>query len=412
MPVFAYKGVLDNGRATKGFVDAESDRSARSKLKRDGIFLTEIAESARGQRADSEAQTSGWNISFEGFRQIPQTELAIATRQLATLLGAGIPLVESLGALTEQVEHARLKGILARVRDRVNEGTTFGDALAASGAFSDLFVSMVRAGETGGALEIVLLRLADYLETSVRTRNKVITIVTYPIFMLVLAMLVTVVLVTVVLPQVTELVTRLDADLPWITTAVLGTADFVKAYFLWIVAFITLTTLGLVSAVRTEAGTRAFDRIKIGMPVAGRLIRLMAVSRFTRTLSTLLAGGVPIVKALETSRHVTGNRILGEAIERAKNSITEGSTISAPLKASGQFPPLVTHMIDVGERTGELEAMLQKVAEAYDEQVENAVTRMTAVLEPILILGMVGVVLIITLAVLQPLMQATQGISQ
>jgi general secretion pathway protein F len=412
MPVFAYKGVLDSGRATKGFVDAESDRSARSKLKKDGIFLTELSESARGAKPDAEDASSNWNVSFEGFRQVPQTDVAIATRQLATLLGAGIPLVESLGALTEQVEHARLKGILARVRDRVNEGTTFGDALAASGAFSDLYVSMVKAGETGGALEIVLLRLADYLETSVRTRNRVVTIVTYPLFMLVLALLVTVVLVTVVLPQVTELVTRLDAELPWITTAVLGTAEFFKGNFLWIVAVIGLSTLGVVSFVRTEAGTRIFDRVKISTPVAGRLVRLMAVSRFTRTLSTLLAGGVPIVKALETSRHVTGNLILGEAIERAKESITEGSTIAAPLKASGQFPPLVTHMVDVGERTGELEAMLQKVAEAYDEQVENAVTRMTALLEPILILGMVGVVLVITLAVLQPLMQATQGISQ
>ena len=187
MPVFAYKGVLDSGRATKGFVDADSDRSARASLRRDGIFLTELVESARDRAVGRDGEASSWNISFEGFRRVPIGEIAIATRQLATLLGAGIPLVESLAALTEQAEHARLKGLLGRVRERVNEGATFADALAASGAFSDLYVSMVRAGETGGALEIVLVRLADYLESSVRTRNKVVTIVTYPAFMLVLA---------------------------------------------------------------------------------------------------------------------------------------------------------------------------------------------------------------------------------
>ena len=411
MPVFAYKGVLEGGRATKGLVDADSDRSARVKLKRDGIFLTELVESARGHAARSDTERSSWNISFEGFRQIPGTDVAIATRQLATLLGAGIPLVESLGALTEQVEHARLKAVIGRVRDRVNEGANFADALAASESFSDLYVGMVRAGEAGGALEVVLLRLADHLENSVRTRNKVVTIVAYPLMMLALAMVVAGVLITFVLPQVQDLVERLGVELPLITRVVLGTAGFLETYIWAIVALSAVFLMGLAAAARTEAGTRFFDRVKLHAPIFGNLVRLMALSRFTRTLSTLLAGGVPIVQALETSRHVTGNRILGEAIGSAKNAIIEGSSIAAPLRASGHFPPLVTHMVDVGERTGELEAMLHKVAEAYDEQVENAVTRMTAILEPILILSMVGVVLAITLAVLQPLMKATQGIS-
>ena len=409
MPVYAYKGVLDSGRPTKGFVDAETDRSARAKLKRDGIFLTELTTSAKTSIAGDD--DSGWNVSVDLFTGISPTDIAIATRQLATLLGAGIPLVEALGALTEQVESARLKGVLGQVRDKVNEGANFADALGSTQAFGDLYVSMVRAGETSGALEVVLLRLADYLENSVRTRNKVITIVTYPLFMLLLALVVVVILVTFVLPQVTELVVRLDQDLPLTTEVVLGGARVLReGWWIFLLAGVAFAA-GILAASRTERGQRFFDRMKISAPVTGRLVRLMALSRFTRTLSTLLAGGVPIVRALETSRDVANNRILGDAIENAREAIIEGSGIAAPLKASGHFPPLVTHMVEIGERTGELEAMLHKVAEAYDEQVENAVTRMTGLLEPLLILGMVGVVLIITLAVLQPLMQATQGIA-
>jgi len=411
VPVYAYKGVLDSGRATRGFVDAESDRAARAKLKRDGIFLTELQASARGA-ARLDRETSGWNLSFEGFGAVSDTDVAIATRQLATLLGAGIPLVESLGALTEQVESSRLKGVLGQVRDRVNEGATFADALASTRAFSDLYVSMVRAGESGGALEIVLVRLADYLEAAVRTKNRVISIVMYPLFMMGFAGIVVVVLVTFVLPQVTELVLRLDQELPLVTRLVLGGAAFLRTWWWALLGAAGLAGTAGALAARTERGRRFVDAAALRVPVIGRMVRLTALSRFTRTLSTLLAGGVPIVRALETSRHVANNRILGDAIEQARQAITEGSSIAAPLRASGHFPPLVTHMVDVGERTGELEAMLHKVAEAYDEQVENAVTRMTAVLEPVLILLMVGVVLLITLSVLQPLMQATQGITQ
>ncbi len=411
MPVFAYKGVLDSGRATRGFVDAESDRAARAKLRRDGIFLTELAASARGA-TEAEKANAGWNISFDSFGSVSDIDISIATRQLATLLGAGIPLVESLGALAEQVETARLKGVLGQVRDRVNEGANFADALASTGAFSPLYVSMVRAGEAGGALEIVLQRLADYLEAAVRTKNRVLSIVMYPLFMLLFAGVVVVVLVVFVLPQVTELVTRLDQELPLMTQIVLGGAAFLRSYWWALLLGGVLAGVGITAGARTERGRRTLDVVALRIPGIGRMVRLTAVSRFTRTLSTLLAGGVPIVRALETSRDVANNRVLGDAIDQARIAITEGSSIAAPLRASGQFPPLVTHMVDVGERTGELEAMLHKVAEAYDEQVENAVTRMTAILEPVLILVMVGVVLMITLSVLQPLMQATQGIAQ
>jgi general secretion pathway protein F len=408
LPVYSYKGVTNAGRATRGFVDADSDRTARQKLRRDGIYLTELLESAGGVRAPSQ-EPSAARFSLAFLRPIPGTDLAIATRQLATLLGAGIPLVESLGALTEQVEHARLKGVIAQVRDRVNEGATLGDALARAGPFSELYVSMVRAGEAGGALEQVLRRLADYLESQVRTRNRVLSIMLYPLMMLLFACLVVILLVTVVLPQITQLLESFEMELPWHTQFIISGSHFLRTWWWALLAALVLAAIGFRALARTERGRETLDGVKLRVPIFGRVIRILAISRFTRTLSTLLAGGIPIVRALEISKFVAANQVLGAAIERAKESITEGSSIAAPLRRSGHFPPLVTHMVDVGEKSGELESMLAKVADTYDEQVETAVTRLTALLEPILILVMVGIVLVIMLSTLVPLLQLTSA---
>jgi general secretion pathway protein F len=409
LPVYSYKGVTNVGRATRGFVDAESDRSARQKLRRDGIYLTELVESAGAAPARTE-RDRGPRFSLAWIRPIPGTDLAIATRQLATLLGAGIPLVESLGALTEQVEHTRLKSVIGSVRDRVNEGATLADALSRSGPFSDLYVSMVRAGEAGGALDQVLRRLADYLESQVRTRNRVISIMLYPMMMMAFAVLVVIALVTVVLPQITQLLESLDMPLPWYTQVIISGSHFLRVWWWALLVLAGIATVVFRAIARTERGRTSFDGLKLRLPVFGRVVRILAISRFTRTLSTLLAGGIPIVKALEISRYVAGNVVLGEAVERARDSITEGSSIAAPLRRSGHFPPLVTHMVDVGEKSGELEAMLAKVADTYDEQVETAVTRLTALLEPALILIMVGIVLFIILSTLVPLLQLTSAI--
>jgi general secretion pathway protein F len=408
LPVYSYKGVTQAGRTTRGFVDAESDRSARHKLRREGVFLTELLESAGAKASPSAERSARFSFSFR--RSIPGSDLAVATRQLATLLGAGIPLVESLGALTEQVDHTRLKSVIGQVRDRVNEGATLADALARAGPFSELFVSMVRAGEAGGALEQVLRRLADYLESQVRTRNRVISIMLYPLMMMGFAVLVVIALVTVVLPQITQLLESMNMPLPWYTQAIISGSRFVRTWWWALLAAALLIGIGLRATVRTTRGREAFDRLKLRLPVFGRVIRILAISRFTRTLSTLLAGGIPIVRSLEISRFVADNQVIGEAIDRARESITEGSSIASPLRRSGQFPPLVTHMVDVGEKSGELEAMLGKVADTYDEQVETAVTRLTALLEPMLILIMVGIVLFIILATLVPLLQLTSAI--
>jgi general secretion pathway protein F len=410
LPVYAYKGVTDSGRATKGFVDADSDRTARQKLRRDGVYLTELLESAGAATPARQRTRSRAATSFQLFQRVSGTDMAIATRQLATLLGAGIPLVESLSALTEQVESARLKSVLGGVRDRVNEGATLADALAAAGPFNNLYVSMVRAGETGGALETVLQRLADYLEGQVRTRNKVVSILLYPAVMMLVSIGVAMVLVTIVLPQITQLLESLDRPLPIYTRAVIGLSDFLRTWWWALGLALVGGSLGFRAILETEKGRHTWDGFVLKLPILGKVFRQLAVSRFTRTLSTLLAGGIPIVRALDISQHVAANSVIGEAVEQARESITEGATISRPLRASGQFPPLVTHMVDVGERSGELESMLGKVADTYEEQVENSVTRMTALLEPILIMLMVGVVLVITLSTMMPLLELTSSI--
>ena len=409
MPVYAYKGVTAAGRNTRGHVDAENLRGARTKLRHDGIFITELAEGSRGSEARA-STSSRFAVRLPSLQRISALDLALATRQMSTLLGAGIPLVEGLRALTEQVENPRLKSVFGQVRDRVNEGASLADALAGSGAFSDLYVSMVRAGEAGGALEQVLERLGDYLESQVRLRNKVGSILIYPIVMFLFACVVVGALVTVVLPQITDLLASLNQPLPFYTRWIIALSHFARDWW-WAVVAAGLGAFAVLRAViRTDAGRVRYDRIKLRLPLVGRLVRLLAISRFSRTLSTLLAGGLPITRALQTAGEVAGNRVLAEAIEAARHSITEGASVARPLRMSGEFPPLVTHMIEVGEQSGELEDMLAKVSDTYEEQVETTVTRVTALLEPFLILIMVGIVMVIILATLVPLLQLTSSL--
>lgn len=409
MPVYAYKGVTAAGKNTRGHLDAENLRSARSKLRGDGIFLTEIAE-GQSDAATGNATDQRFAIRLPRRQRVSSLELALITRQASTLLTAGIPLLDTLRALTDQVENPRLKSIFGQVRDRVNEGGTFADALAASGGFPDLYVNMVRAGEAGGALEQVLGRLADYLESQVRLRNKVGSILIYPSVMFLFACVVIGALVTVVLPQITELLASLNQPLPFYTRWIIAMSHFMQDWW-WTLVIAGLGVFsGLRALINTRSGRERYDALCLRLPLVGRLVRLIAISRFARTLSTLLSGGLPITRALQTAGEVAGNVVLAKAIEAARLSITEGASVAQPLRASGHFPPLVTHMIEIGEQSGELEAMLEKVADTYEEQVETTVTRLTALLEPMLILLMVGIVLVIILATLVPLLQITSSI--
>jgi general secretion pathway protein F len=415
VPVYAYKGVTSAGKATRGQVSAENLRAARVKMRRDGIYLTEIDETSAQAAVQASADEGGRQFSLRMpislGRRIPTLERAVATRQLATLVGAGIPLVESMGALVLQIEHAYLKAVMSQIRDRVNEGSSLADALQDSGEFDNLYVSMIRAGEASGTLDPVLVRIADYLEEQVRLSGKIGSILMYPAFMLAFTGLVVVALVTWVLPQITGLLESLDQDLPFYTEWVIGGSAFVRQWW-WAIGIAGVGAwIAFRTAIRTDRGRAQYDRITLRLPVVGRIIRVVAIARFSRTLATLLDAGVGIVQSLDIARFVANNRVIADVIENARTSILEGSSLAAPLRASGEFPPMVTTMIEVGERSGELESMLDKVANTYDDQVESTVAKLTSLIEPLLILVMVGIVLVIILATLMPLLQITETLA-
>ncbi len=407
MPVYAYKGVTAGNRTTRGMVDADSPRAARAKLRGDGIFPTEIAAG----RVRSEAGELLSRLRLPQLRRVPDMDLALFSNQLATLLSAGVPLVESLSALTEQIENARLKTVVGRLRETVNEGSSLADALAVHPhVFDGLYQAMVRAGESAGALELVLRRLGDYVESRMALRNKVTNAMIYPVLMLTMSALVAGVLLVKVIPTITVLLEDLDQSLPLATVIVIGASNFLRQWWLALIVGFGGGFLVLNRAIQTERGRLSWDRFCLGLPVLGRVVRYLAISRFSRTLSTLLAGGVNIVQAMDIARAVASNAVIGRAVEDAREAITGGTSIAAPLRQSGQFPPMVTHMVAVGEASGELDAMLAKVSDTYDELVENALDRLTALMGPILLLVVAGVVVMIILSTLLPLMNLTSAL--
>ena len=408
MPVYSYKGVSGGGKSVKGTVSAENMRAARSRMRVDGVFLTQIEESESSETASKASK--GSRFHFELPTRIPPLQLSIATRQLATLSSAGIPLIECLSALVEQIEHSSLKGVFAQIRDRVNEGSALADAISSTGKFDTLYISMVRSGEASGALGTVLNRVADYLEDQVRLASKLTSIFVYPAVLLGFAMLVVAMLVTVVLPQITNLLLSLGQELPFYTRMVIGASDFARAWWWAILGVMVLAVIGFRAFRNTESGRVIVDRAILRLPLLGRVVRVVAIARFSRTLSSLLSSGVGIIQSLDISRHVARNSVIEEAISDARASVLEGASLAQPLRASGEFPPMVITMVEVGERAGDLEAMLAKVAQTYDEQVETTVTRLTSLLEPLLILVMVGIVLFIMMATLMPLMSVTSSL--
>jgi general secretion pathway protein F len=407
MPVYAYKGVGAGNRTVRGLIDAESLRGARARLRSEGIYPTEIAEGeARTPISDTLSR-----LRLPTLRRVPALDLALFTRQLATMIAAGVPLVESLGALTQQVENRRLKAVVGRVRETVNHGQTLADALAEHPhVFNQLYCSMVLAGESAGALELVLRRLADYIESQLELRNKMTSAMVYPALMISVSLIVAGVLLVWVVPTITGLLRDLDRPLPVTTVIVIGVSDFLVRWWALLLGAIAIGALVLNRAVKTERGRRVWDGLRLRIPVAGRVVRLVSVSRFARTLSTLLTGGVNLVSALDLARNVAGNTVIGDAVAQARDAITRGASIAAPLRQSGEFPPMVTHMIAVGEASGELEDMLGKVADTYDELVENSLNRLTALMGPVLLLFVAGLVVLIILSTLLPLLNLTAAL--
>jgi len=402
MPVFEYKALNAAGRAVQGLREAESPKTLRAALRRDGVFLTEVL----GEKEQQAQQKREVNVRRWVLGRVGAQDLAVATRQLAVLVNAGIPLVESLGALVEQVEHERLKRVLSDVKQRVNEGASLADALAAHPrVFTTLYANMIRAGESSGALDVVLYRLAEFTESQARLRSKVLGTMAYPAAMLLIGSFIMGVLFTVVIPKVLRIFEDTEAVLPWNTRALVAVSGFVSTFWWAIGLAVAGGVYGFLRWRRTPAGRARWDRFVLRAPIFGPLIRQIAIGRFARTLSTLLKSGVPLLTAMDIVKNIVGNTRLADVIEQSRDAIREGESIAAPLKRSGEFPPLVHHMVSVGERSGALEEMLANVADAYEDQVETAVGALTSLLEPIMIVGMGGVVAFIVFSVLMPILQ-------
>ncbi len=423
MPVYTYKGFDTRGKAVSGVKDADNQKALRALLRRDGILLTDAREG--GVRGGVAVQSGGQTFAevlnpagvLRAFREresADRSQVAVITRQLGTLLKAGVPLAESLGALVEQLERPSMKRVVADVRTQVNEGSSLGDAMARHGRiFEDLYVNMIRAGEAAGNLDAVLFRLADFLDAQNRLRAKITSAMFYPIVMAVIGAGLVGLLMVSVVPKVTEIYKesgKADA-LPWNTQLMIGLASLVSNYW-W--ALLILIPIAIVMFRRWKAtprGRAALDRVALKVPVLGPLARMVAITRFTKTLATMLSAGVPLLRALDIVKTILGNTVLMKVIEDAKESIKEGESIAAPLKRSGEFPPIVTHMIAVGERSGQLEQMLENVAAAYDQEVDTKIGRLTTLLEPVMILVMGGSVGFVVMSILSPIMEMNQFVN-
>ncbi len=431
MPVFEYKGLSTGGKAVSGMVDADSARAARTKLRKDGVFPTELKEQrgsgksapapkprkkGNGKAGNGEAEEPAKKVSLNMevdfgryFQRIKIGDVAITTRQLATLVGAGIPIVEALAAVADQTDNDKFRVVLTEIKEKVNEGSSLAEALRAyPKVFSELFRNMVAAGEQSGTLEVVLSKLADYTEGQVALRSKIIGALVYPAIMATVGLGLVSFLMIAVVPKIAKIFDDMGATLPLITRMLIGMSNFVAGYWFLVLPAV----VGLAFLVRWWVGKpegRLFvDTWSLKLPIFGKLFLLVAVARFASTLSTLLSSGVPILTSMKIVRAVVDNVVLQDVLEQVRESVSEGQSIAIPLRKSEQFPPLVTHMIAIGERTGELEQMLARVAESYEQQVDRTVGMLTTLLEPVMILVMGGGVGFIALSVLLPMLNISQ----
>jgi general secretion pathway protein F len=417
MPVYAWKGLNAAGKNVSGTKDADGPKVLRQMLRKDGVFITEHREMLAGGAAKASPRAGdgagGASVSAlrreidfsRYFERVRPQEVAVFTRQLATLLKAGIPLAEALGALSEQSDNKKFEAVLTEIRQKVNEGGALADAMAThTTLFPDLYTNMVRSGEAAGNLDAVLARLADFMDAQHALRSKVSGAMTYPLIMMVLGGIVMAVLMTVVVPKITSVFEDMGRTLPWNTQLLIFLAGVAGSYW-WVLIIVGAGSWwGYKRWVRTKKGRATMDRVRLNLWLIGPLIRYVGVARFSRTLSTMLAAGVPVLNALEIVKKVLNNDVLEKVVEEARDAIREGESIAAPLKRSGQFPSMMVHMISVGERSGQLEAMLENVAVAYERDVDSKVARLTTLLSPLIIVVMAVAVVFIVFSILQPIL--------
>jgi type IV pilus assembly protein PilC len=411
MPNYSYTAVDARGQQISGVIEAASEMEASTLIKQQGYFPTRILE---GKQQVAASGTAKKEIAFFGGKTVKTQILTTFTRQLATLIEAGLPLVRSMDALLQQERNKVLHKALASMKDNVESGGTFSEALAQHPRiFSKLFVNMVRAGEVGGILEVVLKRLAEFQEKAERIRGKILSATVYPIVVLCIAVVIVGVLMVLVVPKFQQIFNDIlgGKELPWITQQVISFSQFVQNQVFVLVAII-VAIVGLVKYLNINPKTAAIlDAWRLKMPLMGPLIQKTSIARFTRTLGTLVSSGVPILQALNITKDTVGNHVVSQAISKIHDSVKEGESVVVPLESSSLFPPMVVSMVRVGEETGRLPDMLIKIADVYEEEVDNAVSALTSLLEPIMIVFLAVVVGIIVIALFLPLVSIIEGLS-
>lgn len=405
MAVFSYKALNAKGAQVKGMIDADSIRSARQKLKEQGIFPTEVVET---RRKDFTHSFNIKEISFPKSKKVSTSQLSVMTRQLSTLCSAGMPVVESLKALVDQIDQASFKTIVSEVSDKVNQGSTLANAMSEYPyVFPRLYVNMISSGEASGSLDMVLERLAELLESQAALRRKLVSALTYPVLMLILCLAVIMLLLAYVVPQITAIFKEQKATLPLPTQIIITLSNFIQSYFLLIIAAIVIVVFGFKAYAKSKQGRAKIDSILLRLPLIGQLQLKTASSRLARNLGMMLASGIEMLSALGVAKNVIGNTVLEEAVKRVQDGVREGKNLSSELSKSGHFPRLLIHMVAIGEKTGQLESLLLRVANAYDSEVDALVSGITSILEPILIVFLAVVVGIILLSVMLPMLEMT-----
>jgi len=405
MSVYEYTALDEKGRESKGFVDAMGIAAARQKLREEGVYPTEI-----NQAADKKDTALSGVLGMNLWQRVSTKDVSIFTRQLSTLLGSGIPLVPSLSVLIAQTKNQLLKQTLAQIREQVNEGKSLTQGmLNFPRIFPPFYVNMIRAGESSGTINLVLERLADFSENQQALMSKIRSALAYPIIMLFIGSGVIFLLMTFVVPKITGIFTDMHQTLPLITVVLIGVSNFLKSFW-WLILVLLAAAIAALKYMTTgtEAGRRMWDTAKLKIPVWGQVNLKIAIARFCRTLATLLQSGVPLLSSMEIVRNVVNNILIGEAINKASKDVEEGKGLSGPLTESGLFPPLVTEMVAVGEQTGTLEKMLNRVATAYETEAQSDIMVMTSLLEPLMILVMGLVVGFIVISILLPIFEMNQ----
>ena len=405
MSVFEYVALDEKGHQRKGFIDAPGVAAARQKLREENVYPVEINQAENRK----ETALSG-ALKINIWQRVSANDISIFTRQLSTLLGAGMPLVPSLSILMKQANNPLLKKSLAQIREQVNEGKSLTESMSNfPQIFPPFYLNMVRAGEASGTINLVLGRLADFSENQQTLMNKIRSALAYPLIMLFMGSAVIFLLMTFVVPKITGIFSDMHQTLPVITIIMITISNFLKSFW-WLILILLAAAIAAFKYMTTgtEAGKRMWDNAKLKIPVWGQVNRKIAIARFSRTLATLLQSGVPLLAAMEIVRNVVNNILIGEAIRKAGKDVEEGKGLSGPLTQSGIFPPLVTEMIAVGEQSGSLENMLNRIATAYETEAQADIMVMTSLLEPAMIIVMALLVAFIVFSILLPIFEMNQ----